>query len=90
MIQSLDQWPPRPDVFPELMDSVTLAQFLAYDLRGTTIESARRDIRSKIKNDGLPTLSKKIGGSYLFKRVDVMDWLESVDNETDIDHAMDA
>lgn len=91
MIQSLDQhqWPPRPDVFPEIMDTGTLAQFLAYDLRGTTLESARRDIRAKVKNDGLPALPKKIGGAYLFRRQAVMDWLE-VDNEMDHGHASGA
>lgn len=91
MIQSQDQnqWPPRPNVFPEIMDTTTLAQFLAYDLRRTTIESARRNIRMKIKNAGLPALPKKIGGAYLFKRQAVMTWLE-LDNEMDNDHATDA
>lgn len=81
MIRETGQWPSRPSTFPEILDTTTLAQFLAYDLRGTSVESARRDIRSKVKNDGLPAFPKKIGGAYLFRRQAVEDWLEgSVDN----------
>ncbi|UCC31251.1 MAG: hypothetical protein JSU86_03035 [Phycisphaerales bacterium] len=80
-----DEWPARPasEVFPELLDSMLVAQLLLYDRRpGVTPEQARRSIRGLVKKAGLPTLGR-IGSGLLFRRDAVIAWLENRGNGVD-------
>ncbi len=69
-------WPPRPvgEVFPDLLDSVLVAQLLLYDRRGLSLEKARRNVRGLVKNAGLPVVGK-IGQALMFRKGDVLRWL---------------
>ena len=69
-------WPPRPagEVFPELCDTVLVAQMLLYDRRGMTPDQARRNVRKLVKDAGLPTLGR-IGSTLLYNKVDVITWV---------------
>ena len=69
-------WPPRPtgEVFPELLDTLLVAQLLLYDRRGMTPEQARRNVRKLIKEAGLPTLGR-IGSTLMYRKADVIRWL---------------
>ena len=80
-------WPPRPagEVFPELCDTVLVAQLLLYDRRGMTPDQARRNVRKLVKDAGLPTLGR-IGSTLLYNKVDVIRWVGSrsdVDDQDD-------
>lgn len=71
-----ENWPPRPanEVFPEVMDTLLVAQMLLYDRRGMTTEQARRNVRKLVKECGLPTLGR-IGSSLMFQRAALVRWL---------------
>ena len=71
-----DRWPPRPadEVFPEVLDTIFVAQLLLYDLRGMSPDQARRNVRKLVKEAGLPTLGR-IGSTLLYRRAQVIDWL---------------
>ena len=73
-----DAWPPRPqnEVFPELMDTLLVAQLLLYDRRRMTPEQARRNVRKLVKESGLPTLGR-IGSTLMYNKAAVLDWLAS-------------
>lgn len=69
-------WPLRPagEVFPELLDTILVAQLLLYDRRGMTPEQARRNVRKLVKEARLPTLGR-IGSTLMYRKVDVIEWL---------------
>ena len=71
-----ENWPPRPanEVFPEVMDTLLVAQMLLYDRRGMTTDQARRCVRKLVKECGLPVLGR-IGSCLMFKRDLVLRWL---------------
>ena len=71
-----ENWPPRPanEVFPEVMDTLLVAQMLVYDKRGMTAEQARRCVRKLVKECGLPTLGR-IGSTLMYSKDDVLRWL---------------
>ena len=73
---TLTMWPPRPngEVFPELLDTLLVAQLLLYDRRGTTPNLARRNVRNLVKEAGLPTLGR-IGSTLMYRKADVIGWL---------------
>ncbi len=73
---TLSAWPLRPvgEVFPDLLDTILVAQLLLYDRRGMTPEQARRNVRKLIKEAGLPTLGR-IGSTLLYRKADVIAWL---------------
>ncbi|UCE58281.1 MAG: hypothetical protein JSU63_12655 [Phycisphaerales bacterium] len=70
------QWPARPpgEVFPELLDTLLVAQLLLYDHRGMTPEQARRNVRKLVKESGLPTLGR-IGSTLMYSKAAVIEWL---------------
>ena len=80
-------WPARPvgEVFPELLDSVCVAQLLLYDRRGKTPEQGRRNVRKLVKEAGLPTLGR-IGSTLMFRKMAVLEWLggrgSTLDNDS--------
>jgi hypothetical protein len=69
-------WPPRPvgEVFPELLDTLLVAQLLLYDRRGMTPEQARRNVRKLVKEARLPTLGR-IGSTLMYRKDAVIGWL---------------
>ncbi len=71
-----ESWPPRPanEVFPDLCDTVLVAQMFLYDRRGMTPEQGRRNVRKLVKEAGLPTLGR-IGSTLMFHRENVLRWL---------------
>ena len=71
-------WPPRPanEVFPELLDTILVAQLFLYDRRGMTTEQARRNVRNLVRESGLPTLGR-IGSTLMFRKDAVIAWLAS-------------
>ena len=73
---ALCTWPPRPvgEVFPELLDTLLVAQLLLYDRRGMTPEQARRNVRKLVKESGLPTFGR-IGSALMYHKSDVIEWL---------------
>ena len=77
-------WPSRPqnELFPPLLDTVLVAQLLLYDRRGVTVQNARRDVRRLAKENGLPKIGK-IGSTLMFKRDDVLAWIEKRGEEND-------
>ena len=87
---NVGSWPPRPanEVFPELLDTLLVAQLLLYDRRGMTPDQARRNVRKLVKEARLPTLGR-IGSALLYRRADVIDWLaerrEPLDDRRDLD-----
>ena len=44
LIQSENNWPKRPDIFPDLMTPVEAAMFLRLDQTGHTPKSAKRTL----------------------------------------------
>ena len=72
------RWPPRPvnEIFPDLLDTILVAQLLLYDRRGMTTEQARRNVRKLVKEAGLPALGR-IGSTLMYRRDDVVKWLAS-------------
>ncbi len=90
-----DQWPARPagEIFPELLDTVLVAQLLLYDRRGMTTEQGRRNVRKLVKDAGLPTLGR-VGSTLLYRKEAVIEWLASrgdgVDNGGDDGTVADA
>ena len=70
-------WPPRPvnEVFPDVLDTMLVAQYLLYDRRGMTTEQARRNVRKLVKDAGLPTLGR-IGSTLMYRKDAVLGWLE--------------
>ena len=73
---TISTWPPRPvgEVFPELLDTLLVAQLLLYDRRGMTPEQARRNVRKLVKEGGLPTLGR-IGSTLMYRKDAVIGWL---------------
>ncbi|MCP4251018.1 MAG: hypothetical protein GY778_28605 [bacterium] len=73
-------WPPRPkgEVFPELLDTLLVAQLLLYDRRGMTPDQARRNVRKLVKESGLPTLGR-IGSTLMYHKTAVIEWVGSRD-----------
>lgn len=71
-----NRWPPRPtgEVFPELMDTLLVAQFLLYDRRGMTPEQGRRNVRKLVKESCLPTLGR-IGSTLMYRKGAVIEWI---------------
>lgn len=82
--QQVQDWPPRPtgEVFPEVLDTILVAQLLLYDRRGMTPERARRNVRGLVKNAGLPVLGK-VGSTLMYRKADVFAWLGG--RNTDVD-----
>ena len=80
-------WPPRPagEVFPELLDTILVAQLFLYDRRGMTNEQARRNVRNLVRESGLPTLGR-IGSTLMFRKEAVIDWLVSRQQPVDGKH----
>lgn len=72
-----NDWPSRPEGerFPELLDTVLVGQLLPYDRRGT-VDQGRRHVRMLVKDAGLPTLGR-IGSAIMYRKADVIAWLES-------------
>lgn len=72
----VSMWPPRPsgEVFPELLDTILVAQLFLYDRRGMTPQQARRNVRKLVKEAGLPTLGR-IGSTLMYRKADVIEWL---------------
>ncbi len=88
--QQANEWPPRPagEVFPELLDTLLVAQLVLYDRRGMTPEQARRNVRGLVKNAGLPVLGK-VGSALMYRKVDVIEWPAGRDvDESDTDGSM--
>ncbi len=82
-------WPRRPEneVFPELLDTILVAQLLLYDRRGMTPEQARRNVRKLVKEGGLPTLGR-IGSTLIYRRATVVEWLANRSRTVDGDDAI--
>ena len=76
-----NKWPPRPagEVFPDLLDTLHVAQLLLYDRRGMTPEQGRRNVRKLRKESGLPSLGR-IGSTLMYQKAAVMKWLASRNN----------
>lgn len=74
--QTANEWPPRPEneQFPELLDTLLVAQLLLYDRRGMKPEQARRNVRKLVKESGLPALGR-VGSTLMYRKTDVMKWL---------------
>ncbi len=81
-------WPRRPEneVFPELLDTLLVAQLLLYDRRGMTPEQARRNVRKVVKEGGLPTLGR-IGSTLIYRKAAVVEWLANRNRTIDDDDA---
>ena len=84
--QSTNEWPPRPrgEVFPELLDTILVAQLLLYDRRKFTPVKARRNVLKLVKEAGLPTLGR-IGSTLMYRKETVIGWLASRDRTVDGD-----
>ena len=86
MVDSVNksEWPARPagEVFPNLLDTTLVAQYLGYDRRGCTPENARRSIRLLVKERGLP-VAGKVGSWLILKKAAVDDWLAHTKNSLD-------
>lgn len=76
-------WPPRPanEVFPDLLDTVLVAQLLLYDHRGHTVEQGRRAVRKLVKDAGLPTLGR-IGSTLMLNKTAILTWLANREVDT--------
>lgn len=83
-------WPPRPagELFPELLDTILVAQLFLYDRRGMTTEQARRNVRN-LRESGLPTLGR-IGSTLMFRKDAVIEWLASRQEPLDGNHEQDS
>ena len=81
-------WPRRPEneVFPELLDTLLVAQLLLYDRRGMTPEQARRNVRKLVKEGALPTLGR-IGSTLIYRKAAVVEWLANRSRTIDDDDA---
>ena len=81
-------WPRRPEneVFPELLDTILVAQLLLYDRRGMTPEQARRNVRKLVKEGALPTLGR-IGSTLIYRKAAVVEWLANRNRTIDDDDA---
>ena len=62
------------EVFPEIMDTLLVAQLFLYDRRGMTPDQARRNVRRLVAEAGLPTHGR-IGSSLMFEKSNVLAWL---------------
>ena len=77
-IISASEWPllPASGTFPETLSTVEVAQLLRYDADGMSVERARRNVQWLVRNRGLPVMAR-LGQKYLYRKVDVLGWLES-------------
>ena len=75
---SVNGWPDRPvgEVFPELLDSICVAQLLLYDRRGQTPEQGRRNVRELVKTAGLPTYGR-FGKAIMFHKSAILEWIRA-------------
>ena len=72
-----ESWPPRPEVFPELLDTVDLAMLLRYDASdNSTPDKGARMIRLLVRDAGLP-VAGRVGRKLLFKKSQALEWLGS-------------
>ncbi len=69
-------WPPKPEPWPEVMTDVELCMYLRLDQRHASPESAKRSLRYIRRTQGLPDVGR-IGGSVLFRRAAVDEWLKA-------------
>lgn len=67
-------WPPRPELWPEIMTDVEVCQYLRLDLQHPDPSSAKRSLRFIRRTQGLPDLGR-IGSKVLFRRAAVDAWL---------------
>ena len=83
------EWPARPEgeVFPELLDTLLVAQLLLYDRRGKNVEQARRNVLGLVKSQGLPSLGR-IGSTFMYRKTDVIDWLACKSSGIDVREAV--
>ena len=76
------QWPSQPEVFPEIMTTVEVAQFLRYDETCPTPEHGARVVRYHVKKSGLPAL-RRFRKGLCFSKAAVMAWLEGQGDDSD-------
>ena len=72
------KWPPRPDVFPEVMTSLEVAMFLRLDKTCEMPEGGVRRVCDLVKSDGLPRL-RTVGRGHRFSKAAVLRWAEDSD-----------
>jgi hypothetical protein len=72
---SVSEWPPLPagGVFPEVLNTVEVAQLFRYDAEGMSVERGKQNVRWFVRNRGLPVLAK-VGQRYLYRKPDVLAW----------------
>ena len=75
MNREYDEWPPRPDVFPEVLTTVETAQLLRLDESCETPESGARAVLRLVKHRRLPTL-RRVGRGHRFGKAAVLAWAQ--------------
>lgn len=68
------QWPPRPDVWPDVLTDIEVCQYLRLDSIHDSPTSAKRTLRFIRRQQSLPDLGR-IAGQVLFRRAAVDAWL---------------
>ena len=73
--EAVNSWPPRPvdEVFPEVLDSLGVAQLLGFDRRRKTPDQGRRSVLGLVAK-GMPTMGR-VGSAHLFDKSAVLGWL---------------
>lgn len=68
-----DNWPARPETWPDVLNEIQVCQLLQLD-DGRTVEQAKRALRYTRREQGLP-VAGRIGRKVLFRRASVEAWL---------------
>ena len=76
-------WPPLPEngAFPEVLNTVEVAQLLRYDAEGVSVDRGKRNVQWLVRNRRLPVLAK-LGQKYLYSKSAVLAWLTRLGNDT--------
>ena len=75
MIREISQgWPPRPEVWPEVLTDVEVCLYLRLDERHDDPASAKRSLRHIRRTQGLTDVGR-LGSKVLFRKATVDTWL---------------
>ncbi len=74
-------WPPRPEVWPEVMTDIEVCQYLRLDQQHESPASAKRSLRHIRRTRGLPDVGR-LGSKVLFRKTAVDAWLEAQERES--------
>ena len=72
------EWPPRPEVWPEVLTDVELCQLLRLDQQHQSPASAKRSLRHIRRTRGLPSIGR-LGSKVLFRKIAVDEWLAALE-----------